>query len=276
MTVKKGQEVAISLTAEQEAELRAEYPAEQSFTRILLPRLGMYSQDKTEGKGKAMKVVAEAGTFFTEHQSDEVDEETGKKVWDKKELGSEIDAIILFQRKQLRFYDESDKTYTSSPIYDSNDEEIPLFKNKVKIATDTPDNLKKMFPGVSKKTGKEKSNLQEDRILYVLYGQDIYQMNLHGTSMYSFLDYARKLNPLAPSMVVTTMNSEPKENGSTQWNQMTFKNARRISAEEGHVVLEKVRQIKEGIAAEKAYYNAGAAADNGEAAANEQFKQLGN
>ncbi len=32
------------------AELREQFPAEQGFTRIMLPRIGMFSQDKTEGK----------------------------------------------------------------------------------------------------------------------------------------------------------------------------------------------------------------------------------
>lgn len=251
----KGKEIVQTLTDEQAAALLAEFPVEQSFVRVQLPRFGMVSQDKFEGKGKNAVLVAEAGMFFTEHQLDEKDPVTGKKLWEKKDIGTQVEGIVIFQRKQLRMYDESTQKYTSSPIYDSNEEIVSLFCDKVKVASDTPEKLKKLYPGVSKKTGKPISNLQEDRILYVLLHDDeeqkIYQLNLHGTSMYSFLDYSRK-NPV-PTLL-TSFSSEPKENGSTQWNQMMFTEYRKITPAEASVVIEKVHEIKEGIAAEKAYF----------------------
>src|ERR1035437_8395312 len=97
--------VAEVATDEQIAELNSGFPVEAGFSRVLLPRLGMISQDKMEGKGKLMKVVAEAGTFFTDVPTEEVDED-GKKTWNKVELGKEMEGIIIFQRKQLRMYDE--------------------------------------------------------------------------------------------------------------------------------------------------------------------------
>jgi len=237
------------LTDEQAAALLDAYPVEQSFVRIHLPRLGLVSQDKHEGRGKNAVLVAEAGMFYTEQKTDELDE-NGKAVYAKTDLGSEIEGVIVFQRKQLRFYDEANQEYTSSPIYDSNEELVPLFKNKVEIARNTPDNLKKMYPGLTR-LGKPTSKLNEDRILYVVMGEDLYQMNLHGTSMYAFLDYARK-NPIPT--VVTDFGSEAKEAGATNWNQMTFKVKRRITPEEAQIVLAFQAQIKEAIAAEKAYY----------------------
>lgn len=251
MINKKGTELTTELSEEQLAVLRSEYPVEQAYTRILLPRLGLVSQDKYEGKGKAAKLVAEAGMFFIEHQSVDVDEATGKRMWTREDLGNVIEGIIIYQRKQLRFYDETTKKYTSSPIYDSNDKVVPLFCDKVKVAVDTPDNLKKMYPGVSKKTGKPKSNLEEDRILYVLYNDEMYQMNLRSTSMYAFFAYARQT--LAPS-VVTTFGSEPKENGATQWNQMNFHAKRKVTPKEASMIIEKVGEIKSGIADEKAFF----------------------
>lgn len=269
--MKKSQEVAAVLTDEQAAALLAEMPVESSFVRTQLPRLGMVSQDKFEGKGKNAVLVEEAGTFFTEVQTNEADE-AGKKTWEKTELGTEIDGVILFQRKQLRYYDEGTQEYTSSPIYDSNEELVPLFKNRVKVATDTPENLKKSYPGLTR-AGKPTSKLNEDRILYVMHGEVLYQVNLHGSSMYAFLDYSRKN---AVPTVVTTFNSTPEKNGSTEWNKMSFKVSRRITPEEAHVVLAKVKEIKDGIAAEKAYFNRDAAPASVQvSAADQQFNALG-
>lgn len=265
--IKGSKEVAVVLSDEQAAALRAEYPVEATFNRILLPRLGMFSQDKFEGKGKNAKLVQEAGMFYTEHQDDEVDEETGKKEWVKEECGNEIEAIILFQRKQLRYYDEGTQKYTLSPIYDSDEEIVPLFTDKVKVATDVPRNLKKMYPGLTR-AGKPTSKLGEDRILYVWYNEEVYQLNLHGTSMYSFLDYARKT--IIPT-VLTRFNSEAKEVGSTNWNQMTFTAARKITSDEASVVIEKVREIKAGIAAEKAFFSKDATE---ESAVDKEWKAL--
>lgn len=274
----KDKEVPVSralvqtLTDEQAAALLAQFPVEDTFVRTLLPRLGMISQDKFEGKGKNAVLVAEAGMFFTEVPSDELDPATGKKMWNKTDLGTEIEGIIIFQRKQLRMYDESTQKYTSSPIYDSNDELVTIFCDRQKVATDTPENLKKMYPAVSR-AGKPTSKLQEDRILYVLLNNDeehqIHQLNLHGTSMYAFLDYARK-NPVPT--VLTTFNSKPKENGSTNWNQMTFVASRKITPEEFSAVSAKQQEIKEGVAAEKAYFSRDTAA---ETAVDKEFAALG-
>jgi len=123
------------------AQLQESYPVEPKTNKILLPRLALVTQDKTEGKGKAMKVVAEAGTFFIERQTDEVTDE-GKQVWEKEELGEEIEGIILFQRKQLRFYDEGTEQYTSSPVYDMDDEVLPLWCDRNEVDRGTPKELK--------------------------------------------------------------------------------------------------------------------------------------
>lgn len=231
-------------------QLREAYPTEPGSMRIQLPRLGMVSQDKTEGKGKAMKVVQEAGTFFTERQTDEVDADTGKKVWVKDELGDKIEGVILFQRKQLRMYDESTEEFTSSPVYDTDDEIVPLWCNKKEIARDTPANLKALYKFVDK-DGKEKSKLEDNRILYILYKDVIYQMNLRGSSMYSFMTYARKN---IPNMVITKFSSEAKEKGTIAWNQMTFEVVSDFDADFAREVLKHVEIIRTSIAMEKAQF----------------------
>lgn len=249
---------AVTTVASEEAlaALRQDFPTEQGFQRTLLPRLGMVSQDQTEevknpktGK-KEIKIITEAGTFFIEKQTEEEDND-GKKIWEKTELGSEIEATIIFQRKQLRYYDETTETYTSSSVYDTEDEIIPLFCNKAEIARGTPAELKAREEYQFTKNGKTKSSLEDNRILYVLYEGEIYQMNLRGSSMYAWMTYSRKV--LVPA-VLTAMNSEAKEKGDINWNQMTFNKVRDLNQSEVDTVLENVAEIKGAIAAEKAFY----------------------
>lgn len=233
------------------AELAQSYPQESGVNRLLLPRLTFKSQDVMEGKGKSKKVVIEAGTFFTERPTDEKNEE-GKNIWDKTELGLEIEGIIVYRRKQLRFYDEPNDVYYSTPIFDDVNEVVPLFKGKEKYATGTTAQLKALFEFVNEE-GKTRSKLEDNMVLYIIYADELYQMSLRGSSMYSFRDYEKKASP-SVNTVLTVFNSEPQEKGSIQWNQMMFKAVRTINAEEAHLVVEYRDKIKEAIEAEKAYY----------------------
>lgn len=250
MAVKKGNEVMVPASEASLAQLRNEFPADVGFNRVLLPRFGLVSQDVTEGKGKSMKVTTEAGTFFIEKQTEEVDEETGNKKWEREELGTEAEGIIIFHRKQLKIYDEATQKYTSSPIYDNNDEVIPLFLDKKEIKRGTPAELKALYPGLNQ-NGKPASKLEDNVILYVLMNDEVFQLNLRGTSMYSFKTFARKV--LVPSILIK-FSSEAKENGSTAWNMMTFEPVRNLNQKEVNDVLARVAEIKQGIAAEKAFY----------------------
>lgn len=246
---------AVTTVASEEmlAELRQNMPVEEGFTRTLLPRLGMYSQDITEGKGKAMKVTTEAGTFYTEKATDEVNDE-GKKVWAKDELGSEIEGIIIYQRRQLKYYDSAGNSFVNSTVYDDANDVIKLFQNGAEIATGTEAELKALEQfdsGDVDAKGQPKSLLKDNRILYVLYEGELYQMNLGGTSMYAWMKYARTVT--APG-VITRMNSVYKENGSIVWNQMTFDKVETISEAQFEVVKERQEEIKNAVAQEKAFY----------------------
>lgn len=234
-------------------QLRESYPFEPSALRIQLPRISMLSQDKTEitgtGKGKKINVLEAAGTFFKEMQTEEVDEE-GKKKWSKDELGDEIEGIILFQRKQLRMYDEKTELYTSSPVFDSNEEIVPLFCNKAEVARGTVAELKAKYQ-YQDKDNKTKSKLEDNKILYVLYEDEVYQMNLRGSSMYAYMTYARKVTPPA---VLTRFSSEAREKGDIEWNQMLFEPLRPLNTKELKTTLEKVEEIRNSVAVEKASF----------------------
>lgn len=255
VAVRKNTAPANVMDEEMLAEMRNEFPQDAGFSRTQFPRIVFKSQDEMEGTGKNKTVAIEAGTFLTEVATDEVDEE-GKKVFAKEELGQEIEAIILFQRKQLSYYDEATESYTSSPVYDSDEEILPLWCNKTEVHRGTPAELKAKYEYTDPKDNKVKSNLKDNRILYVLLGGvegELYEMNLHGSSMYSFMSYTRKT--LAPS-VVTKMNSESKEKGKIEWNQMTFEPARGLDKKEGAFVIAKINELKEGIKAEKGFFAA--------------------
>lgn len=246
-------EISTDVHAELRNELAASYPSEPSVLKITLPRIEMYSQDKFEGKGKAAKLIKEAGMFVMSKPSEEVNKETGKKVWGKEEIGNSFEGVILYQRKQLRHYDEATESYTSSPVYDNDDEVLPLFCDKKEVARNTPEELKKGYEYVDKE-GKTKNKLEDNRILYVLNSSDkeIYQLNLRGSSMWAFKAYARNV---VPNTVVTSFSSEAKEKGSINWNQMTFRIVRELDNDEIVDMLDKVRKIKNTIAVEKQQFS---------------------
>lgn len=251
----KEKELMVPLSNESLAALKSEFPQEDSYQAVFLPRLSMVSQDKTEGKGKTLKVVTEAGTFFTEVQLDELDDE-GKKIWEKSEIGSALEGIILYQRKQLKYFDEATETYTSSPVFDTDDEVIPLFANKAEIARGTSKELRARPEYAFEKDGKVRSKLEENRILYVEHEGVVYQLNLRGSSMFAYLTYVRELGKqgMVPPAVVTRFSSEAKEKGSIAWNQMTFVPARTITEQEAERVRAATTAIKQGIDEQKRFF----------------------
>lgn len=251
LKTKKSTAIQTVANEEQLAILRNEFPQEEGFKTIQLPRLGMYAKDQTEGKGKSMKVIAEAGTFYIEKETEELDENK-KKIWDKEELGTDIKVNIIFQRKQLKFFDEKTETYTSSTIYDNDDEVIPLFCNKAEVDRGTPAQLKARDIYEFEKDGKKMSKLEDNRILYVLYKDELYQMNLRGSSMYSWKTFLRKIP--SPAAYLLELSSEGQVKGSNEWNKMTFEVVRDISGKEAGEIIEKVQEIKKGINLKNEYF----------------------
>ncbi len=245
-------EVMTTADAELLAQLAAAYPQDAGVARMLLPRLTFKSQDVMEGTGKNKKVVIEAGTFFTERATDEKDTD-GKTVWDKEELGLTIEGFIVYKRKQLRYYDEPNDVFYSTPIFDDVNDVLPLFKGKEQHARGTTAELKAMFEYVDSESGKTRSKLEDNVVLYVLYADELYQLSLRGSSMYSFKDYERKVSP-SVSAVLTHFNSQPQEKGSIQWNQMTFTALRTVTSDEARTVLNHQADIKHHIDLERAYY----------------------
>lgn len=278
---KKGTELANVASDEALAQLSQQFPVEPGFANVSFPRMGLISQDVTEEKKnpktgkKEIEVITEAGTFYIEKETGEeedvFDEKTGKKtgtkkVWERTEIGDSVDVIIGFQRKQLKYFDKDTEVYTSSTVYDEETDIVKLFRSGAEVDEGTPAELKAKYPGVTK-TGKPKSELEDNRIVYVLYEGEWYQMNLRGTSMYAYMTYTRKTQP-GPNAVVTTLGSEYKESGKINWNQMTFEAGRTITSEEAETVLEFIKEMHEAIQTRK-----GMAAQK--AKADEEFENYG-
>ena len=245
-------EIANLPSAEALQALSNSFPVEQSFSRIMLPRLTFKSQNVTEGKGKNMKVVIEAGSFIEERETDELNDD-GKKVWSKDDIGTSIEGTIVYQRKQLRYFDETTEEFTSSPVYDHDDEIVPLFCNKVEKHRGTPAELKALYQYTGK-DGKVKSNLEDNRILFVLKDGELFQLNLRGSSMYAFMKFSRETKGTPIPALLLSFKSQPMEKGSIEWNQMTFTVVRQLNADEVTTVLGHISEIRDSITAEKAYF----------------------
>lgn len=234
------------------AAFAAQFSQEPGFTRLMLPRIGFKSQDVMEGKGKNKVVTTEAGTFLIERPTDEKDE-NGKTIWSKKEIGLDMEAFIVYPRKQLRYYDEPTETYYSTPIYDDSEDIIPLFAAGKKVATGTPAELKKSFEYVNA-DGKTVSKLENNVVLHIVKDGELFQMNLRGSSMYSYMDFARKTKP-SPLAYLIHFSSTPMEKGSIEWNQMTFKTVRQVTADEIAELQGHIDAIKDAINAEREFYS---------------------
>ena len=246
----ESKELTTEISKDLLAEAAGNMPTDSSYQRIILPRIGMFTQDQEEGKGKSKVVTAEAGTYYIDQESDELNDE-GKKVWTKTELGPEIEATVIYHRKKLSYWDSAAQEFTSSPIYDEDTDVIPLFKTRKEIARGTPKELKKDYMYVDPRDGKNKSKLQDMTVLYILYQGNIYQCEIKGTSMWAFKSYSRTC---VPPVVMTRFTSEYKENGSINWNQMKFTTLRKLTEEELVEVVNLQKMIKSSIKAEKDYF----------------------
>ena len=253
MTKENKKELITQPSDEVSQQLSQGFPQEQGFVRVTLPRLTMIATDKTEGKGKQMRVVQAAGEFLKEFPSEELDENQ-KPIWQKTELGETIEGTIVFQRKQLKYFNSETEEFTSSTIFDSNEENVKLFCNKAEVGSGTVAELKAKYNYIAE-DGKTKSKLEDNKILYVLYDGEIHQLALRGSSMYSCKTYLKTFAPPAsPALVLTRFSSEACQKGSISWNKMTFETVRKLSAEEAEVILNHQNAIRQAIAEEKAYF----------------------
>lgn len=259
-----------SASNEELASLGGLYPADEGFNRISLPRITFVSQDKTEetgsGRNKKIEIVTPAGTFFRESQKKdkdgnlELDADTGRPIWDKEELGDEIEIEPVFQRKQLKFFDSANGNYVSSNVYDENDEIVALYQGKEKVKVGKPAALKKDYEAKDVRTGKVKTLLEDQAVLYVLYKGELHQMNIRGSSLYALRDFKAKTRPTIAAYIVL-ISSEQMEKGSNVWNCMRFNALRPLSSEEVVDAKGIIAELQSSISEQKARTQAALEAD---------------
>lgn len=233
-----------NITEEQLAVLNENYPVSTEDSRLTFPRFGMLSKDITEesgtGKNKKIKIIEVAGTFYTERDMGQTDE-AGKKIWTREYLeGDTVEVIIAFHRYQLRRFDSSLNKFYSTPIYDTSDQILPLYLDKQVIKRGTEAQLQSMYPALTQK-GKPTSDLKRDTILFVLYKDEMYQLNLSVSSGWAFSAYKRIVNP---STVVTTLGSTEETFGTNTYRKISFTNTRMINGEEFVLVTENQTALK--------------------------------
>lgn len=245
MATKKTTGAVTTLTEGQIAALDEAYPVMESDGRSQLPRLGMIAKDVTEetgtGKAKKIEIVQAAGTFYTERDMGEVDED-GKKVWTREYIdGETINGIIAFHRRQLRLFDSSLNKFISTPIFDNATQVIPLYLDRQVIAKGTQAELQARYPALSQK-GKPTSKLKEETILFVVYEGELYQMNLSQSSKWTFKDYQKTGNP---SLVVTTFGSVEDEFGSNKFHKTVFTKGKMITPADFELVNGAQKELRE-------------------------------
>lgn len=233
-------------------------PKENTFVRRTFPRISFTSQDVTEGKGKTMKVVEEAGTFFVEKPTDETDDKN-KKIWSRDEIGKSLEGVIFFTRKKLSYYDSSENAFISSSYYDQDTDIVPLWSKGKKIAEGTKAQLQAPYSETVKdpkdptKT-KTVQKLAENKILYVYYQGEVFELTIKGTSMYMYSAYYKDNNG-EPDKNLTLISSVEDSNGATVWNKTTFKRVRQLTQDEWNTTRALAAEMLKGIADEKAYFN---------------------
>lgn len=245
----------MKITEEQLAILNDSFPViEGSSEKLILPRFGMLSKDITEtsgtGKNKKIKVLQSAGTFFSEREHPELDED-GKRVWVKTYFDKEtIDVVIVYHRRQLRMYDSSLEKFYSTPIFDKPDQVIPLYLDKQVVKKGTQAELQAMFPAVTLK-GKPSSKLKEEIILFLLVNGELHQCSLSQSSKYEYLTYAKSVNP---SACITTLSSVEDEFGDNVFRKMTFKKSRIIDGNEFELIKESQDILISKVESDKKFF----------------------
>lgn len=279
---KKSTAVMVAPTEAQLAELGGAVEQEAGFERLHLPRIGFAAKDKTEavgtGKKKTINLLMAAGTYFYEREGDEVvtrEDGSEGKVWEREEIDEEnpIEGILVFKRKQLRYFDEPNNKFISSSIFGGEDDEDPkkdiisLFKDGKKIDSGTVAELQKKYPHKLSKKNKPIPQLAIESICYVLVDGELYQMNIKGSSLWALRDYTKKVKA---ATVITRFGSKANVVGDNEFNSMTFTPVRPLNLEEVELAIETLRMIRKGINDEKAYF----AGQNNDSEVDAKFEAL--
>lgn len=229
--------------------LRNAYPqhAEDSYVKTVLPQITFKAKAVLDEAGEKVKI--KAGTFMLKVRSEE--QKDGKYEYTETELGSKVTLNVLYERYRLSYYDSANEEYVSSPVFDSKDEVVKLFKGGKQYLTGTVADLQALPEFTVEENGKQKCKLQLQKVLYVFFNDAVHEMALSLGNGYAWRTF--KSDKVAAVLHIE-ISSEKTENGGNKYNQMTFKDAGYVTEEEAQRNLALIEDIRRGIDAEKAYY----------------------
>ena len=223
--------------------------SEGEIHRMQFPRVGFtpFSKDlaksaKQEGKDE----FEHAGRFQTTKKN-----EAGEYEVKFTEPLREIEISVILERKKLSYFNDATGSFVSSAEFDFNDEVIPLFEARKRIAQGSVEELQARYL-YTDKDGKEKSNLKIEKVLYVKYNGEVYTLTFKGTNMFAYSKYKHSLpKHLSVSTVKTKITNHIEENGAQKWVLCDFENVGMLDFKE---VLDDVRALRSALITEKALY----------------------
>lgn len=235
--------------------LRQNYPqhAEDNYEKIVFPQLRFKAKAVLDDNDK---VVAKAGTFVRVVRSEELNAD-GKYDYNEVQVGTTLDMTVLYERYKLTYYDAADGSYVSSPVFDDKAEVTKLFQSGKEIAAGTSTELRALPQYAFEEDGKKKSKLQLLKVLYVFYDGALHETTLSRGNGYAFSNWKRDLSKdtgKIPAEVIVKVSSEKTEYGGNKYNQMVFKTGDTLSNEDLERNADLIDELRQGIAAEKAFY----------------------
>ena len=234
--------------------LKASYPQDpgDSYEKTHLPQVRFKAKTVLDDDDK---VVLKAGTYVIVTRSEE--QVDGKYEYPETVLGAKFTGDIIYSRYRLSFYDAANNAYVSSPIFDDKENEVvKLFTNGKQVASGTARELQALPEYQMTVDDKVKTSLKMQKVLYVLIGGVLHEVVVGGGNVFGLGNYVRDLTKEANSVasVHTEFSSEKAEYGGNKYNQMTFSKVAELSEEEAVANVAVLKDLLDGIKAEKAFY----------------------
>ena len=235
--------------------LRQNYPqhVEDNYEKVVLPQIRFKAKAVLDDDDK---VVTKAGTFVKVVRSEEQNAE-GKYDYNEDVIGQSLAVNVLYERYKLTYYDSADNSYVQSPVFDEKTDVTKLFQNGKEIASGTSAELQALPQFAFEEDGKKKSRLQLLKVLYVYYDGALHETTLSRGNGYGFSNWKRDLRNKegkVPAEVELKITSQKTEHGGNKYNEMVFTTGDTLSNEDLTRNADLIEEMRQSIAAEKAFY----------------------
>lgn len=230
-------------------QLRAAYPqhAGDDYQKTFLPQIRFKAKAVLDDDDK---VITKAGTFVNVVRSEDKNAD-GKNEYVEDVIGTALkDVSVVYERYRLSFYDAGNNAYISSPLFDDKENEVvKLFGGGKEVASGTVKELQ--APYMVEDNGKKKCTLKLQKVLYIVVDGVLHEMVLSVGNGFAWSNFKRTCEV---SLIKFSIDSKKTEFGGNKYNEMVFTAGEYLTEEEALANLKLVQDIRQGIAAEKAYY----------------------